>query len=423
MSHNSAKSRTHSDMPWRLALSLLIGPACWLMPHQGVAMILLPQKIADISPNDKVALVAAFSSTSMIIGLFSNILFGAFSDITRTRFGKRTPWIVGCSIGSALLLYGLSTASSIPMLLAWWCCCEAVINGVAAPMIAQLSDRIPDRWKGTVSACYGISQTIGNQIGIAIASLYLDNVRFGIRTFAIVAAIGGLASMGIAGEPSNLTERGHHVSARALIRHFIPPTQNAGNFYKALISKFLMLAASGMTNSYLLYIATDYLHARNQQSLLSTTASITLITGITCSLIAGPLSDRLNRVKSFVVIALLIMAAGSALPAFSGNETLFLTGMLIVGIGMGVHASVDQKLNLLVLPNPDTAAKDLGVMNVANTMGTLCGSLAAAYIIGTWGYHKLFIAECLIMCIGAVLAACVRIERPNAVISPTSKNA
>ncbi|MBW3087536.1 MFS transporter [Bifidobacterium sp. 82T24] len=386
-------------------------------------MILIPQKIADIDPNDKVTLVAAFSSVSMIIGLFFNILFGAFSDVTRTRFGKRTPWIVGGSIISAVLLYGLSTASSIPSLLVWWCCCEAVINGVAAPMIAQLSDRVPDHRKGTVSACYGISQTIGNQIGIAVASLYLDNVRFGIRTFAIVAVIGGLTSAVIAGEPSNLAERGHHVSTRILLRHFIPPTQNASNFYKALISKFLMLVSAGMTSSYLLYIATDYLHEPNRQSLLSATAVITLTTGIVCSLIAGPLSDRLGRTKAPVVMALLIMAVGSLLPAFSDDGTLFLTGMSVVGIGMGIHASVDQKLNLLVLPDPATTAKDLGIMNTANTLGTLCGSLTAAYIIGAWGYHGLFIMECLIMCVGAVFAACVRINHRSDGTSSAPGNA
>ncbi|MBM6699976.1 MFS transporter [Bifidobacterium pullorum subsp. saeculare] len=141
----------------------MIGPAAWLAPHQGAIATLLPQRISDIDPANKVSLVMMFSTVAMLIALVANIVLGACSDRTRTRFGKRKPWIIGCLALSCLVLVAFSRADGIGAMLAWWCLYELVVNGVAAAMIAQLSDRVPPRWRGTMSSAYGLGQMIGGQ--------------------------------------------------------------------------------------------------------------------------------------------------------------------------------------------------------------------------------------------------------------------
>ncbi len=42
--------------------------------------------------------------------------------------------------------------------------------------------------------------------------------------------------------------------------------------------------------------------------------------------------------------------------------------MAIAGLGFGVYLAVDLALVADVLPDPDNAAKDLGVFNIANAM-------------------------------------------------------
>lgn len=119
--------------PIRLGFSLLIGPACWLGPYVGVSATLLPAKIGQLAPADKVPLVAAASAIAMTVATIANIIAGALSDVTRSRFGKRTPWIVINSILSALCLVGLSMATSVTMLLIIWGIYQAVLNAVVAP--------------------------------------------------------------------------------------------------------------------------------------------------------------------------------------------------------------------------------------------------------------------------------------------------
>mgnify|MGYP000843280077 CR=1 FL=1 len=47
------------------------------------------------------------NSIGAIVALLANIIFGTLSDMTRSRFGKRTPWIVGGGIinGSVALVF------------------------------------------------------------------------------------------------------------------------------------------------------------------------------------------------------------------------------------------------------------------------------------------------------------------------------
>ena len=61
------------------------------------------------------------------------------------------------------------------------------------------------------------------------------------------------------------------------------------------------------------------------------------------------------------------------------------TGMLlfaaVAGLGYGVYNAIDQALNVSVLPNPEEAGKDLGILNLANTLSTVIGSVFTSSII------------------------------------------
>ena len=61
---------------------------------------LMPQHLRDIGYSETEATTALGTITSLtaIVGLLSGYIWGAFSDHTRSRFGKRTPWIFAGSI-------------------------------------------------------------------------------------------------------------------------------------------------------------------------------------------------------------------------------------------------------------------------------------------------------------------------------------
>jgi MFS family permease len=76
---------------------------------------------------------------------------------------------------------------------------------------------------------------------------------------------------------------------------------------------------------------------------------------------------------------------------------------VFAGLGLGIFNAVDQALNIAVLPDPETSAKDLGILNFAATGGQIAGPLLAAAAITTIGYHALFLVSGCTAIIGAIL--------------------
>ncbi|MDK7012121.1 MFS transporter, partial [Escherichia coli] len=90
--------------------------------------------------------------------LVANLVFGALSDLTRSNFGRRTPWIItgGVIAGAAVCAIGLTQSlRSAWIVLFFMCVAQVGFNMLLAPFVATMSDRVPDKFRGTVSAFYG----------------------------------------------------------------------------------------------------------------------------------------------------------------------------------------------------------------------------------------------------------------------------
>ncbi len=67
-----------------------------------------------------------------------------------------------------------------------------------------------------------------------------------------------------------------------------------------------------------------------------------------------------------------------------------------------------MRLNIDVLPNMKTAAKDLGILNIANNGGQVIGPVLSGIIIATAGYDYVFHLGCGLALMGAILLACIK---------------
>mgnify|MGYP003486781220 CR=1 FL=1 len=78
-------------------------------------------------------------------------------------------------------------------------------------------------------------------------------------------------------------------------------------------------------------------------------------------------------------------------------------GAFLLGTGYGVYLAVDQALITQVLPTAEDRAKDLGVINIANSMPqVLAPVLAAPLVTVLGGYTSLYLAVGIITLLGAV---------------------
>jgi MFS family permease len=75
----------------------------------------------------------------------------------------------------------------------------------------------------------------------------------------------------------------------------------------------------------------------------------------------------------------------------------------ILGIGYGWYLAVDQALITQVLPTAGDRARDLGVINIANSMPqVLAPVLCALFVTQLGGYPALYLATAVITLLGAL---------------------
>lgn len=400
--------------PVRLGIALFLGGVLWIGPFFANNAVLLPARLEQIAPDDKVGLIALLAITGSIVAMLANIFFGALSDLTRGRLGRRAPWLIVGSLGASASLFLLQAASSPGAILAAWMAFQLFLNAIAAPLLAMLADRVPPARRGTYSAIYGVGVMFGIFGSQIVASGFVTDPVAGMTLFAIAVLIAGPLVALIAPEKSNLRVPRERFSGSMIARNFSFPRRGARDYYLALSGKLLFILGTYSLTGYQLYILTDYMGVdlAGAGAIIGQMAGIQLVTALVFGAISGPISDRLRRRKVIVIGSAFLVAAASLIPFAVAQPWAMLAYALIAGIGTGIYNSVDQALNTEVLPNPENAAKDLGILNMANTGGQILGPGLTSAIVGLSGsYGPVFIVATAVVAGSALLIAPIRSVR------------
>ena len=200
------------------------------------------------------------------------------------------------------------------------------------------------------------------------------------------------------------------LTAKNISENFAFPLHDCRDYYLALFGKLCIVSAQFTVSGYLLYILTDYikLDEKTSATYIGYVSAIMMITAIVLSLISGPIADKMHWRKWPVVISAFLMALGCIIPSFAPLPSLMLVYALIAGIGYGIFSSLDQALNIDVLPNQTTAAKDLGILNIANNGGQVLGPVFSSMIIAALGYDYVFHLGCGLALIGGIMLMLIK---------------
>jgi MFS family permease len=89
-----------------------------------------------------------------------------------------------------------------------------------------------------------------------------------------------------------------------------------------------------------------------------------------------------------------------------------LTTTALLGIGFGMYIAVDAALVTLVLPSANNRAKDMGIVNIANTLPqSLAPALAAFIITATHSYFALFATGAVVTLLGILVVRPIKAVR------------
>jgi MFS family permease len=326
-------------------------------------------KLGQISAaGEKAVDLGAILAPGAFAALVAAPIFGALSDRTRSRFGRRKLWIV---IGCAVMFVGLAAmglGTSLWALGAGWFLVQIGANAAMAATNALLPDMVPEHQRGRVSALMGIALSLGLLAGPYITQYTAhDNLLMFLAPWALVPIAIALLFAAFKDRPAGPMP----AFGRAdLIRTFWVNPRRFPDFGWAFLSRFLVFMGVAYFLTYQFIFLSDQLKLDEAAALkgLALSQLVTTVVTIACTLLSGWLSDRIGRRKPVVLAAGLMVAAGLSIIALATTLDQFLIGAAVYGIGQGVYFAVDMALVAAVLPNPDDTAKDLGVFNIASAL-------------------------------------------------------
>lgn len=406
----------------RFGLGFALFSLLWMTAGTAGSQVLLPQRFTNLHIGSPEAILGTMNSVGCVFALVANLIFGALSDMSRFRLGKRTPWIVlGGVVTGGGYLY-TAHAMTVITIVAGWCIVQIGVNMMIAPAVAVLSDRIPQATRGTFSAFYGGGSIVGQSLGTLIGAQFIRHLQQGFVVGVCLFLMTGIITVLVwprerSSKVGTSTDNGSVNTVDGLWKRlrisFAPPTRNARDFYLALIGRLCMITGTAMVATYQLYILQKYcgLSVEDSAKAISTMSIIAMVVQFISSIISGPISDLLHRRKFMVLISSAIMAAGIAVPWVLPTAFGMMVYSGVVGVGNGIYMAVDQALNVDVLPSKDEAGKDLGILNLANTLGQIIAPVLVSALVLRAGYVFIFPVAIMTVLIGAGVIMLIRSVR------------
>jgi MFS family permease len=391
--------------PLRIVGPLLFLGSLGFLVTTAVNQTLIQQVLAEWDPATKVAHYSMISLLGSFTQMIGSIVFGALSDRTTSRFGRRSPWILGGGVVASSCIAGISFTHSFPILVVLWLVATSAVSAFTAPLAAILPDRVAKSATARASMIAGMGQMAALVLnGFIVASL-LGNAQRGLLIAAWPIAIAAVVVV-LCGKDRPVAAQKEGGGVIEAFRALRPP--KSLDLYLALIGRFFFMLAINSLFLYQLYLLTDYVGASTEVAggAMALFGVFLGVIGSVSAIVSGILSDKLGRRKPFVYLASATLALSFVPFLVSASVTSYYIWAALLGLSYGLIISVDQALVVDVLPSKQDGGRDLGFANLANTVGALLAPGLVGLILTLSGsYTAVFITG---IALSVAAAACIK---------------
>ena len=375
-------------------------------------------KVAELDPNGKETSLGIIAAVGALVAILSNAVTGALSDRTRSRLGRRRPWIIGGALGGVVALGIVGFAPNLLIVGIGWVLSQLALNMVLAALQALLPDQVPLEQRGRVSAVLGIAQQVSPLLGIGLA--------YGVQTagggiglmFLIPAVVGAVLMILLAARTRDVPhEQLPALTVTQFMRGFAIDREGRRDFGWTWFGRFFVILGFAVYTTYQPYFIADRLGVPEDGVLLQQLLALVIFAAVltVSATVCGRLSDRIGRRKPFVFGSAAVVGVGLTMLALATSLPVFYAAAAVMGVGIGAFFAVDLALITDVLPDKEhKAAKDMGIFNIANSLPQSVAPAIAPVFLGIGGggnYTTLFLAGAVFAVIGAVLIAPIRAVR------------
>jgi len=406
---------------WGLVVSLGLVFFVLFALFAAILGVLLPNQIQDIDPAGKTAALGIVFAITSVFSTITTPVAGALSDRTRSRFGRRTPWIVAGSLIGGVATILIPHGGNIVGITTFWVLATISLNCMLPVITTVVADRFRPSERGTVSGVVGATMTAGLSAGTIFGGLLAAHLFLAYAILGSGVMIACTLFVLFNPEPPLPADFGRPPPFRlgSFLREFWISPREHPDFAWAFFGRFSIYMGYQAILTYLLYILEDHigLSQADANAMIARMSSVTLVALIVSSLSSGWLADRLGRLKPLVFIAGLLMALAVVAPLASRSIPGMFGYAVLIGLGYGAFMSVDLALMTHVLPprpaGEDATGKDLGILTTAiNIPQILSPAMAAALLTATGNnYPLLFCLAAGFVVVGACFVMPIRSVR------------
>ncbi len=365
--------------------------------------------------------IGVITTAGVLIAILVQPTMGAISDHTRSRMGRRKPYIL---IGTGLDLLFLTVAAWAFWNQNYWAFVVAVAllqfssNFAQGPYQGYIPDLVPGKQVGIASGLLGAANIAGNLLGPGLAIIFVailpgivgfPEITLGLfAAIALVEVVTMLITVLIVPDrpapPTTKTLRERAFSAWG--------TDLLANrdYVWLLISRLFVLTALVSLQAFAVFFL-ENAHHMDPDRAQSSQFPIILTVAVAALLSAVPggwISSRIGR-KPVLFVAIGLGVLGAVIIGLGPSYWMVVAGAVPIGICSGVFLGVDWALMTDIIPKAESG-RYMGISNIAVASAgpiasTVGGLLVFGISLATLGpevaYRAIFLLMALELVIGA----------------------
>jgi MFS family permease len=404
---------------WVLLVSLGVVFFVLLTLYASVLAVLLPNQIQNIDPAQKTKTLGIIYAITSVFSTITTPVAGALSDRTRTRFGRRTPWIVLGSLIGGIALMLVPSTNNLVIITCFWLVATITLNSMQPAITTIVADRFSVAERGAASGVVGAAMTAGVSAGTIYGGLMASHLTLAYMLVGGAIIVVCFAFVLLNPEPITPLEAPPPFRLGTFLKSFWVDPRAHPDFAWAFVGRFTIYMGYQAVLTYLLYILEDHIGLTQTKAneVIARLSSVTFVALVASALLSGWLSDRLGRRKPLVFVSGLLMAAAVAAPLLLPTIGGMYVYAVLIGLGYGAFMSVDLALMTQVLPvresNEDAVGKDLGLLSTAINIPQILSPVFAAWLLTVTGndYPLLFVVSAGFVAVGAFFVLPIRSAR------------
>ena len=372
--------------------------------------------------------IGLITTAGVLIAIVVQPTMGSISDHTRTRLGRRKPYILA---GTFMDLAFLTFAAWAFWNQSYWAFVAAVVllqfssNFAQGPYQGYIPDLVPSRQVGIASGLLGAANIAGNLLGPGLAIVFVavlpGALGFPAVTLGLFAAIGLVELVTMLITVIFVPDRPAPETSKTLRERALgawgTDLLEQKDYVWLLVSRLFVLTALVSLQAFAVFFL-ENAHGMAPDEAQTAQFPIIVTVAVAALLSAVPggwISSRIGR-KPVLYVAIALGAAGAAVIATAPAYWMVVAAAVPIGICSGVFLGVDWALMTDIIPKAESG-RYMGISNIAvagagpiaSTVGGIVVFLATLAALGpNLAYRSIFALMAVELLIGALALRRVR---------------